>query len=82
MFRHCDLWLELGKVMRIRVSSIHIGFLGLEITHLGGGHLGVVACPMKSLEGQVAHRAAALMHQHLQTYIIEIGACHKQFKKY
>ena len=67
MFRHCDRWLELGKVMLIRVSNIHRGLLGLEMTHVGGGHLGVVVCPMKLLEGQVVHRAATLMHQYLQT---------------
>ena len=43
------------------------GLLGLEITHVGGDHLGVVACPMKFLEGQVAHHAAMLMHQHRRT---------------
>ena len=67
MFQQCDRWLELGKVMRIHVSNVHRGLLGREITHVEGGHLGAVACPMKLLEGQVAHHAATLMHQHLRT---------------
>ena len=42
MFQQCDRWLELGKVMRIHVSNVHRGLLGREITHVEGGHLGVV----------------------------------------
>jgi hypothetical protein len=63
MFLYCGRRLELGKVMPIRVSNDHRGLLGLEITRVRGGHLGVVRVvrrPMKLLEGQVAHRAATL----------------------
>jgi hypothetical protein len=53
--------------MRIHVLYVHRGLPGPYIMHVGGGHLGVVACPMKLLEGRVAHHAAWLMYQHLRT---------------